>query len=109
MLVEGIGEVVRLRAHDVFWQAERVREPLQGDILTVGDVALLEGNLDLQDLRIRGENVPGSMDLQEIGFVVFGFLRRGLFSVTSPCDVPTLGLPFKTVSADDPAPLTDRL
>lgn len=54
LLVEGVGEVVRLRAHDVVWQAERVREPLQRDILTVGDVALLEGNLDLQDLCVCG-------------------------------------------------------
>lgn len=54
LLVEGVGEVVRLGAHDVFWQTERVREPLQRDILTVGDVALLEGNFDLQDLRVRG-------------------------------------------------------
>lgn len=54
LLVKGVGEVVWLRAHDMFWQAERVREPLQRDILTVGDVALLEGNLDLQDLGVRG-------------------------------------------------------
>lgn len=46
-LVEWVSEVVRLGAHDVLRQAERVREPLQRDILTVGDVALLEGNLDL--------------------------------------------------------------
>lgn len=86
LLVEGVGEVVRLRAHDVFWQAERAREPLQRDILTVGDVALFEGNLDLQDLRVRGQNVPGSVDLQEIGFLVFGFLKRGesVFPITGP-------------------------
>lgn len=46
-LVEWVSEVVRLGAHDVLRQAERVREPLQRDILTVGDVAFLEGNLDL--------------------------------------------------------------
>lgn len=45
--VEWVSEVVRLGAHDVLRQAERVREPLQRDILTVGDVALLERNLDL--------------------------------------------------------------
>lgn len=98
-LVKGVGEVVRLRAHDVLRQAERVREPLQWDILTVRDVALLEGDLDLQDLRVRGQNIPGSVDLQEICFLVFRFLdrERKVFLLTSPSDSPTMGHPFKTI------------
>lgn len=46
-LVEGVCEIVRLRVHHAAWQAERMREPLQWDLLTVGDVALLEGDFDL--------------------------------------------------------------
>lgn len=81
-LFEGVGEVVGLGAHDVLRQAEGVCEPLQGGILTVGDVALLEGNLDLQDLRVPGQNLPGSVDLQEVGLLVFGFLDRENSDVT---------------------------
>lgn len=46
-LIEGVGKVVRLRPHDVLRQAERMREPLQWNVLTMRDIALLEGNLDL--------------------------------------------------------------
>lgn len=45
--VKGVGEVIGLRAHYVLRQAEGMREPLQRGVLTMGDVALLEGNLDL--------------------------------------------------------------
>lgn len=46
-LGEGVGEVVWLRVHDVVRQAERVRYDVQGDIVGVGDVVLLEGEPDV--------------------------------------------------------------
>lgn len=71
-----MGKIVRLWVHDMFWQAERMREPLQWDILTMGDIALLEGNFDLQDISIGGQYVPRSMNLQEIRLLVFGVLMQ---------------------------------
>lgn len=47
VLVEGVGKVVRLWAHDVIWQTERMREPLQRDIMSMGDITQFEGNFNL--------------------------------------------------------------
>lgn len=76
VLVKGVCEIVQLWVHDVVGQVERTREPLQRNILTVRDVTLPEGNFYLQHVRISGQNLPRSVDLQEICLLVFGALME---------------------------------
>lgn len=76
VLVKGVCEIVTLWADDVIGQAERTREPLQRDILTMRDVTLPEGNFYLQHIRISGQNIPRSVNLQEICLLVFGVLMK---------------------------------
>lgn len=73
---EGVGKIVRLWMHDVFRQTKRAGKPLQWDVLTMRNVALLEGNFNLQDISVSGQNIPWSVDLQEICLLVFGILIK---------------------------------
>lgn len=45
-LVEVVGEIVRFGIHYMLRKAERMREPLQWDLLTMGDITNFKRNLD---------------------------------------------------------------
>ena len=60
--------------HDGGGQAERGEEPGHGHIAVLRDVTGLEGHLDLQDLGMLGQHVPGGVDLQEIRFAILRLL-----------------------------------
>lgn len=73
---EVVGEIIWLWVHDVVRQAERMWDPVERGLSAVREVALFEGNFDLQDVGVGGEDIPRSMDLQEICFLVFGVLIK---------------------------------
>lgn len=70
-LVEGSGEVVWLGVHDVIRQAEGRRQPVHGNVLVLRDVVDLEGDFDLQHVRVRGQHFPRSVDLHKRRLSIF--------------------------------------
>lgn len=62
-LVKGRGEVVGIGVHDLVRQTEWCTEPGERHLAVLRDVVDFEGHLDLQDVSVSGQHVPGCVDL----------------------------------------------
>lgn len=80
-----------------------MRYHIQRDVVSVGDVVLLEGKPDAQDFGVGGQHVPGRVELQEVRLLIFGILMQSTDESTKSVSlnqIPSLRFSLFSVEAD---------